>query len=169
MKQNLEKFIRYISRTYFSYWIIWGIDLVISVTSTCFTYWWIHYLTGTLLNGWGMIQTGALAAVATTIASCLFHTYRNTVRYSQLRCLWPHICSSLFKMACVAIAVFTFLPSVGLPANQKLLFVLFDGMLTIIAFATSRMLMVIIYEALIDTMNKENMRILIYEIGRAHV
>ena len=99
MKQNLEKFIRYISRTYFSYWIIWGIDLVISVTSTCFTYWWIHYLTGTLLNGWGMIQTGALAAVATTIASYLFHTYRNTVRYSQLRCLWPLICSSLFKMA----------------------------------------------------------------------
>ena len=162
MKQNLEKFIRYISRTYFSYWIIWGIDLVISVTSTCFTYWWIHYLTSTLLNGWGMIQVGALAAVATTIASYLFHTYRNTVRYSQLRCLWPLICSSLFKMACVGIAVFTFLPSVGLPANQKLLFVLFDGMLTIIAFATSRMLMVIIYEALIDMMNKENMRILIY-------
>ena len=162
MKQNLEKFIRYISRTYFSYWIIWGIDLVISVTSTCFTYWWIHYLTGTLLNGWGTIQVGALAVVATTIASYLFHTYRNTVRYSQLRCLWPLICSSLFKMACIGIAVFTFLTSVGLSANQKLIFILFDGMLTVIAFATFRMLMVIIYEALIDMMNKENMRILIY-------
>lgn len=162
MKQNLEKFIRYISRTYFSYWIIWGIDLVISVTSTCFTYWWIHYLTGASLNGWGMIQVGALAAVATTIASYLFHTYRNTVRYSQLRCLWPLICSSSFKMACIGMAVFAFLTSVGLSANQKLLFILFDGMLTIIAFATSRMLMVIIYEALIDMVNKENMRILIY-------
>lgn len=162
MKQNLDKFIRYISKTYFSYWIIWGIDLVISVISTCFTYWWIHYLTDTLLNGWGMIQVGALAAVATTLASWLFQTYRNTVRYSQLRCLWPLICSSLFKMACIGITVFTFLISVNLSNNQKLMFILFDGMLTLIVSATSRMIMIMIYETLIDMMNKENMRILIY-------
>ena len=164
MKQILDNFIRYISKTYFSYWIIWGIDLVISVVSTCFTYWWIHYLTGTSLNGWGMIQVGVLTAVATTVASYLFHTYRNTVRYSQLRCLWPLICSSIFKMVCIAIAVFTFFTSVGLSANQKLMFILFDGMLTVIAFATSRMVMVMIYESLIDMINKENIRILIYGV-----
>lgn len=42
------------------------------------------------------------------------------------------------------------------------MFILFDGMLTLIVSATSRMIMIIIYETLIDMMNKENMRILIY-------
>ena len=42
------------------------------------------------------------------------------------------------------------------------MFILFDGMLTLIVSATSRMIMIMIYETLIDMMNKENMRILIY-------
>ena len=162
MKEKLNAFIQYISRTYFSYWIIWGIDLFISVLSTCFTYWWIHYNAEVSLDGGAMIRIGILAAIATTIASYLFHTYRNTIRYSQLRCLWPLICCSSFKSVCIAIAIFLWIEPFGLSANQRLMFVLFDGMLTLIALSTFRMLMVIVYEALIELMNKENMRILIY-------
>ena len=162
MKEKLNAFIQYISRTYFSYWIIWGIDLFISVLSTCFTYWWIHYNAEVSLDSGAMIRVGILAAIATTIASYLFHTYRNTIRYSQLRCLWPLICCSSFKSVCIAIAIFLWIEPFGLSANQRLMFVLFDGMLTLIALSTFRMLMVIVYEALIELMNKENMRILIY-------
>ncbi|WP_195533090.1 polysaccharide biosynthesis protein [Bacteroides finegoldii] len=162
MKEKLNAFIQYISRTYFSYWIIWGIDLFISVLSTCFTYWWIHYNAEVSLDSGAMIRIGILAAIATTIASYLFHTYRNTIRYSQLRCLWPLICCSSFKSVCIAIAIFLWIEPFGLSANQRLMFVLFDGMLTLIALSTFRMLMVIVYEALIELMNKENMRILIY-------
>lgn len=162
MKEKLNAFIQYISRTYFSYWIIWGIDLFISVLSTCFTYWWIHYNAEVSLDSRAMIRVGILAAIATTIASYLFHTYRNTIRYSQLRCLWPLICCSSFKSVCIAIAIFLWIEPFGLSANQRLMFVLFDGMLTLIALSTFRMLMVIVYEALIELMNKENMRILIY-------
>lgn len=162
MKEKLNAFIQYISKTYFSYWIIWGIDLFISVLSTCFTYWWIHYNAEVSLDSGAMIRIGILAAIATTIASYLFHTYRNTIRYSQLRCLWPLICCSSFKSVCIAIAIFLWIEPFGLSANQRLMFVLFDGMLTLIALSTFRMLMVIVYEALIELMNKENMRILIY-------
>ena len=162
MKEKLNAFIQYISRTYFSYWIIWGIDLFISVLSTCFTYWWIHYNAEVSLDSGAMIRIGILAAIATTIASYLFHTYRNTIRYSQLRCLWPLICCSSFKSVCIAIAIFLWIEPFGLSANQRLMFVLFDGMLTLIALSTFRMLMVIVYEALIELVNKENMRILIY-------
>ena len=162
MKEKLNAFIQYISRTYFSYWIIWGIDLFISVLSTCFTYWWIHYNAEVSLDSRAMIRVGILAAIATTIASYLFHTYRNTIRYSQLRCLWPLICCSSFKSVCIAIAIFLWIEPFGLSANQRLMFVLFDGMLTLIALSTFRMLMVIVYETLIELMNKENMRILIY-------
>lgn len=162
MKEKLNAFIQYISRTYFSYWIIWGIDLFISVLSTCFTYWWIHYNAEVSLDSGAMIRIGILAAIATTIASYLFHTYRNTIRYSQLRCLWSLICCSSFKSVCIAIAIFLWIEPFGLSANQRLMFVLFDGMLTLIALSTFRMLMVIVYEALIELMNKENMRILIY-------
>lgn len=162
MKEKLNAFIQYISKTYFSYWIIWGIDLFISVLSTCFTYWWIHYNAEVSLDSGAMIRVGILAAIATTIASCLFHTYRNTIRYSQLRCLWPLICCSSFKSVCIAIAIFLWIEPFGLSANQRLMFVLFDGMLTLIALSTFRMLMVTVYEALIELMNKENMRILIY-------
>ena len=162
MKEKLNAFIQYISRTYFSYWIIWGIDLFISVLSTCFTYWWIHYNAEVSLDSGAMIRIGILAAIATTIASYLFHTYRNTIRYSQLRCLWPLICCSSFKSVCIAIAIFLWIEPFGLSANQRLMFVLFDGMLTLIALSTFRMLMVIVYETLIELMNKENMRILIY-------
>ena len=162
MKEKLNAFIQYISRTYFSYWIIWGIDLFISVLSTCFTYWWIHYNAEVSLDSRAMIRVGILAAIATTIASYLFHTYRNTIRYSQLRCLWPLICCSSFKSVCIAIAIFLWIEPFGLSANQRLMFILFDGMLTLIALSTFRMLMVIVYETLIELMNKENMRILIY-------
>lgn len=162
MKEKLNAFIQYISKTYFSYWIIWGIDLFISVLSTCFTYWWIHYNAEVSLDSGAMIRIGILAAIATTIASYLFHTYRNTIRYSQLRCLWPLICCSSFKSVCIAIAIFLWIEPFGLSANQRLMFVLFDGMLTLIALSTFRMLMVIVYEALIELVNKENMRILIY-------
>lgn len=162
MKQKMDKFIRYISRTYFSYWIIWGIDLFISVVSTCVAYGWIFYLTGMPFDHFGMVIVGCLAVIATTAASYLFRTYRNTIRHSQLRCLWPLICCSLFKVLCIGIVIFTVSYAVSLSANQKLTFLLFDGMLSLIALAIFRMLMIMVYEGLVDFMNKENIRILIF-------
>lgn len=162
MKRKLNGFIQYISRTYFSYWIIWGIDLFISVFSTWLAYWGIHYITNNPLDYWSMLQVGIVAAIASSVASFIFHTYRNTIRYSQLRGLWPLICCSLFKSIFIAIAVYLAIKSDSLSNNQKFIFVLFDGMLTLIALSTFRMLMIIIYETLIDMLNKENLRILIY-------
>ena len=48
--------------------------------------------------------------------------------------------------------------------SQKIIFVLFDGMLTFIVMVGFRMQLIIVYEFLLNVLNKKNMRILIYGI-----
>lgn len=162
MEQRLKKFIQYISRTYFSYWIIGGIDLFISVVSTWMAFGGIHYITNAPVDYWEMILIGMVSTGVSLVGAYLFHTYRNTVRYSQLRALWSLLCFSFFKSLCIVFAVFVFMTSCRLTDNQKIVFVLFDGMLTLIAMALFRMCMIIVYETLLSIVNKENKRILIY-------
>ncbi|UYU83867.1 polysaccharide biosynthesis protein, partial [Bacteroides thetaiotaomicron] len=56
------------------------------------------------------------------------------------------------------------MPQTGLHNSQKIVFVLFDGMLTFIAMVGFRIQLILVYELLLNMLNKKNMHILIYGI-----
>lgn len=70
--------------------------------------------------------------------------------------------SACFKAICMIIAIWIFIPQTGLSNSQRIILVLFDGMLTFIAMAGFRIQLILIYEFLLNQMNKKNQRILIY-------
>ena len=162
MKKSLEKFLLYTSRIFFSCWIILGVDTLIAGLCTLLTFIGIHYVTGT---GWDIIQLVqviALALGASIIGDLLFNTFRNTIRYSEIKDLWRVICSVLFKATCLAIYVFFFLKEDKLFGSQNLVFVISDGMLTLISLIGIRIIVIVMYESLIGIVRKTDMKVFIY-------
>ena len=162
MKKSLEKFLQYTSRNFFSCRIILGVDTLIAGLCTLLTFIGIHYVTGT---GWDIIQLVqviALALGASIIGDLLFNTFRNTIRYSEIKDLWRVICSVLFKATCLAIYVFFFLKEDKLFGSQNLVFVISDGMLTLISLIGIRIIVIVMYESLIGIVRKTDMKVFIY-------
>lgn len=162
MTNNFNAFIRYVSRTYFSYWIIWGIDILISLMSSCLSFWGISYMIEGVLPSEGGLYLSVASLFVSGLSTYVFRTYRNTVRYSHLRGLWRICCCALLKSLLLGGLVYYVLPDIQLSGGEKLIFLLFDGMLTIIALFVFRMLMVIIYESLLSVVNRPNTNLLIY-------
>ena len=54
------------------------------------------------------------------------------------------------------------LPNAQLPYNYKISYLLFDGLLTLVILTTFRVSLIIVYDFLLDWVNKKNTRILIY-------
>lgn len=164
MKQTFDRFIQYLQKNYFSYWIVLGIDTFIALICTWVSFIGIHYITETPKEITTLFQILAISMISGILGSTLFHTYRNTIRFSQLKELWRLAGSALVKAICIAIAIWFILPQAGLHNSQKTVFVLFDGMLTFIVMVGFRIQLILIYEFLLNMMNKKNMRILIYGI-----
>ena len=72
------------------------------------------------------------------------------------------ICSVLFKATCLAIYVFFFLKEDKLFGSQNLVFVISDGMLTLISLIGIRIIVIVMYESLIGIVRKTDMKVFIY-------
>ena len=156
MKHAFDRFVQYLQKNYFSYWIVLGIDTFIALICTWVSFIGIHYITET--------SKEITSVISSVLGSFLFHTYRNTIRFSQLKELWRLAGSALIKAVCIAMAIWLFLPQTGLHNSQKIVFVLFDGMLTFIVMVGFRIQLILVYEFLLNLLNKKNMHILIYGI-----
>ena len=108
MKKSLEKFLQYTSRNFFSCWLILGVDTIIASLCTLFTFVGIHYIAGIEWNTIQLIKIIAVALLSSVVGDLIFNTFRNTIRYSEIKDLWRITCSVLFKTACMAIFVFFF-------------------------------------------------------------
>lgn len=162
MKKSLEKFLQYTSRNFFSCWLILGVDTVIASFCTLFTFVGIHYITSIEWNTIQLIQVIAVALLSSVVGDLIFNTFRNTIRYSEIKDLWRITCSVLFKTACMAIFVFFFFKQDKLFGGQNLVFVISDGMLTLITLIGLRVLVIVTYESLIGIVRKTDTKILIY-------
>ena len=164
MKHAFDRFVQYLQKNYFSYWIVLGIDTFIALVCTWVSFIGIHYLTETPKEITALFYILAISVVSSVLGSVLFHTYRNTIRFSQLKELWRLAGSALIKAVCLAIAIWFLLSQTGLHNSQKIVFVLFDGMLTFIVMVGFRIQLILVYEFLLNLLNKKNMHILIYGI-----
>ncbi len=100
MEKTLKDIVQYVRKNYFSYWVILGIDTAISVLCSLVAYVVIHYMARVPLTDWMLCKFACVSLVASVAGSLLFHTYRNTIRFSQARELWRIMCAVLFKIAC---------------------------------------------------------------------
>lgn len=162
MKKSLEKFLQYTSRNFFSCWLILGVDTVIASLCTLFTFIGIHYITGIEWNTTQLIQVIAVALLSSIIGDLIFNTFRNTIRYSEIKDLWRITCSVLFKTLCMTMFVFFFFKEDKLFSSQNLVFVISDGMLTLITLIGLRVLVIVTYESLIGIVRKTDTKVLIY-------
>ena len=161
MKQTLEGVLKYLRKNYCSYWIILGIDTAIAVLCTWIAYIGIYSMTGISVRTDVFAKIIGISFISSILGSYIFRTYRNTIRFSQLKELWRLMGSACLKAICMVIAIWIFIPQMGLSNSQRMIFVLFDGMLTFIAMAGFRIQLILIYEFLLNQMNKKNERILI--------
>lgn len=169
MEKTLRGIIQYVRKNYFSYWIVLGVDTVISVLCSLVAYIVIHYMADVPMSGWMLCQFIGVSFVASVAGALLFHTYRNTIRFSQARELWRIMCAVLFKVLCLFIISFLVISASGARSNYIIAYLLFDGLLTLVALTAFRVLLIIVYDLLLDWMNKKNTRILIYGIDEKSV
>ena len=162
MEKTLKGIVQYARKNYFSYWVILGIDTAISVLCSLVAYAVIHYMAHVPMTDWMLCKFACVSLVASVAGSLLFHTYRNTIRFSQARELWRIMCAVLFKIACLVIISFGVIYETQLPYNYKISYLLFDGLLTLVILTTFRVSLIIVYDFLLDWVNKKNTRILIY-------
>ena len=88
MKHAFDRLVQYLQKNYFSYWIVLGIDTFIALVCTWVSFIGIHYITETPKEITALFYILAISVVSSILGSVLFHTYRNTIRFSQLKELW---------------------------------------------------------------------------------
>lgn len=149
MEKTLKGIVQYARKNYFSYWVILGIDTAISVLCSLVAYAVIHYMAHVPMTDWMLCKFACVSLVASVAGSLLFHTYRNTIRFSQARELWRIMCAVLFKITCLVIISFGVIYETQLPYNYKISYLLFDGLLTLVILTTFRVSLIIVYDFLL--------------------
>ena len=85
MKHAFDRFIHYLQKNYFSYWVVLGIDTFIALLCTWVSFIGIHYITETSKEIVSLFHILAVSVISSVLGATLFHTYRNTIRFSQLK------------------------------------------------------------------------------------
>ena len=162
MEKTLRGIAQYVRKNYLSYWIILGIDTVVSVVCSLVAYGVIHYMAHVPVNDLLLFQFTGCTLVASVAGALLFRTYRNTIRFSQARELWRLMCAVLFKVVFLLLISFWIAYDLNLPDKYKVFYLLSDGLLTLVVLTVFRVSLIIAYDFLLDWVNKKNSRILIY-------
>ena len=169
MEKTLKGIVQYARKNYFSYWAILGIDTALSVLCSLLAYAVIHYMAYVPMSDWILCKFICVSLVSSVAGALLFHTYRNTIRFSQAREFWRIMCAVLFKIACLSVIAYWVIYETELPDNYRISYLLFDGLLTLVTLTVFRVSLIIIYDFLLDWVNKKNTRILIYGIDEKSV
>lgn len=169
MEKTLRGIVQYARKNYFSYWVILGIDTVISVLCSLIAYAVIHYMAHVPMTDRMLCKLIGVSFVSSIAGALIFHTYRNTIRFSQARELWRVMCAVLFKIACLAVISYWVIYETELPDNYRIFYLLFDCLLTLVTLTVFRVSLIIVYDLLLDWVNKKNTRILIYGVDEKSV
>lgn len=153
MEQKLEKFIHYISRNFLSYWIILGFDIAIAIFSTFITYIGIHYIIGISWESSVLCELLIVSFLFTLAGSFILRSYRNTIRYSEVKDLWRVTCVTLVKAFGIGIYIFL-LGEDTLYNSQNVVYLLCDSLVTLALMVILRICMIIVYESLLGYFSK---------------
>ena len=143
MEKTLRGIAQYARKNYLSYWIVLGIDTTISVVCSLIAYAVIHYMAHIPVSDWVLCQFVLVSLLGSVVGSLLFHTYRNTIRFSQARELWRVMCAVLFKSVCLLAVSFWVIPETSAFDKYRFSCLLLDGLLTLVALTVFRVSLII--------------------------
>ena len=153
MEKTLRGIAQYARKNYLSYWIILGIDTTISVVCSLIAYAVIHYMAHIPVSDWVFCQFVLVSLLGSVVGSLLFHTYRNTIRFSQARELWRVMCAVLFKSVCLLAVSFWVIPETSTFDKYRFSCLLLDVLLSLVALTVFRVSLIITYDLLLDCVN----------------
>ena len=84
MKHAFDRFVQYLQKNYFSYWIVLGIDTFIALICTWVSFIGIHYITETSKEITSLFHILAISMISSVLGSFLFHTCRKCADKSCL-------------------------------------------------------------------------------------
>ena len=169
MKKLLNRLIKYLHKTYLSHWIVLGGDVLIAAICSLGAYLYTCHVMNITQEISNLLVIISVSVISIISGSFLFNTYRNIIRYSKAKDLWRITCCALFKIVCMTFVFTVILSSADWSVKQSFVFVLFDGMLTLILMVVVRISMILVYEFMIRIDQKTDMRILIYGLDEKSV
>ncbi|MDR1458891.1 MAG: polysaccharide biosynthesis protein [Bacteroidales bacterium] len=169
MQKYFQKVLQQISIRYFSHWLVLFIDTFIAAACTLVACTVISYPVGSLPVAGELLFLFILSGFAGAVSSLLFRTYRHTIRYSKVKDLWRVGVSVLLKTLITAVLITLVSRWETLLPNQLLIFVIFDCTLSIIGLTGIRVMMILVFEQLMNIKSGDSKRILIYGVDNKSV
>lgn len=151
---------------YLSYWVILGLDILVSTICTLMACLVARHFTVPNLGSMAISKILLISAFSSFISFYLFKTYRHIIRHSTLKEMWRLGGATVVKMIILCIILSSFKLS---SEKQLLIGAMFDLMLTIIALIAVRCSMIVIYDVLTVRYTRKNSNILIYGISEKSV
>lgn len=160
LKNRIKQLILRLSKVrYFSRWIIFLVDLCLSILATVFVVLTVESnLRYSVSMEYGLYVCAALASV---IAICVFKSYTNVIRHSTLREIWR----LLFMAACKEILLAFCLVVGGFLTYFKFVFLAADFLLTFVMLLCFRIFILNVYNVILMSTYTKKKSILIYGIG----
>lgn len=160
LKNRIKQLILRLSKVrYFSRWIIFLVDLCLSILATIFVVLTVESnLRYSVSMEYGLYVCAALASV---IAICVFKSYTNVIRHSTLREIWR----LLFMAACKEILLAFCLVVGGFLTYFKFVFLAADFLLTFVMLLCFRIFILNVYNVILMSTYTKKKNILIYGIG----
>ncbi len=154
---------RLLSSNYVSYWLILCLDILLSMMGTVMACLIIRHFTPVELPGSTICLIALVSCTVSVISFYVFKTYRLVIRHSTLREQWRFGAAAVMKIGLICVAM----PWLGalLTSQQIIVGAIFDLMFTLIALATARIAMLILYDYLMARLAQRGSRILIYGVG----
>ena len=160
LKNRIKQLVLRLSKVrYFSRWIIFLVDLCLSILATIFVVLTVESnLRYSVSMEYGLYVCAALASV---IAICVFKSYTNVIRHSTLREIWR----LLFMAACKEILLAFCLVVGGFLTYFKFVFLAADFLLTFVMLLCFRIFILNVYNVILMSTYTKKKSILIYGIG----
>ena len=156
-------FSRFTEIRYINGWIIFSVDLVISLCVSLIGVLGIFSFLGVSYAQEDVVKVGFASFVGSLVAFFTFKVYRRVIRHSTLRCLWRIWGVAILKsvVLCILLLVLktSFTPKVYLVG----LFI--DCVLTMLMLVTFRIFIVNIYNMVLLQLGKKRKRVLVYGTG----
>lgn len=169
MIQNLLRHL--VLNKYLSSWAILAIDVTVSSLATLMSYMLISWLfPSPLFSVHYGVMLMLVGAGSSLVSFYLFRTFRSVIRHSTLREMWKICAAVLVKIGLMA--AYVFLSPLGYPSAASMTMgLLLDTLLTLFALILTRLLMIVVYDAIKLRLAKHDntKRLLIYGVDEKQI
>lgn len=156
---------KYFQNRYLSYWVVLCIDLIITLfASIVAIFTMFHFSDAGMVTSVNMLWMLATSLVVNLGCFYVFHTYRHVIRHSSLQGLATIGASVLLKSAIFLILLNT-ISTMPLSRQMIWLGVGLDMLISIVALTGVRVVMIVVYNWIVNHTHDKRRRVLVYGIG----